>query len=143
MATTFTATTAASGGTAYGVGLAGQKVVAYGEYAITGALVVNDVIEMVRVPKNARILGVSLYAPDLDTDGTPAIVLGVGDGSSTSRFISAATVGQSGGFTETLVAAGFGYQYTAEDTIDIIVSTAPDVGATSGTLKLAVEYIMY
>lgn len=134
---TFTATAAAS------TSPARQNVNetwSYGEYEISAALVLNDVIEMVNVPKGARILELILETDDLDTNGAPAIVLDVGDGSSTARFIDGSTIGQAGGLDR--LGSNLGYRYTAADTIDVLVQVAPATGATSGTIKLAVCYTM-
>jgi len=114
----------------------------YGEYELSAALVVNDVIQMVAVPQGARVLNIFLNADDLDTGG-PAIVLDVGDGGSTARFIDGALVAQAGtGNNVDMmngtygIGAGFGYQYTVNDTIDVLVETAPTTGTTTGTIKL-------
>jgi hypothetical protein len=66
----------------------------------------------------------------------------VGDGGSTARFIAASTIGQAGGIANGIsVFAAFGYQYTEEDTIDVIIPTGPATGAI-GTLKLAATYLL-
>lgn len=109
-------------------------------YALAAALVVNDVIQMVKVPKYARVVEIILSTPDLDT-GT-AITLDVGDGDDTDRYIVSSTVGQAGGVVRLGTNGGNGYQYTAADTIDILVSTGPTTGATSGTITLTVIYDM-
>jgi hypothetical protein len=115
----------------------------YATYTLTAALALNDVIQMVKIPKGATILNVVLTADDLDTNGSPAIVLDVGDGSDTDRFIDGSTIAQGGGITNGMnVRTGFLYEYTAEDTIDVLVQVGPGTGATSGDIKLAVEYTM-
>lgn len=117
------------------------------KYTLTAALVLNDVIQMVTVPKGAQILEIILGSDDLDTNGTPTIVLNVGDGNLSDRFIKQQTVAQAGGVVRlgagiaaTLVSGAIGYQYTAEDTIDVLVQAAPATGATSGDITLAVLY---
>jgi hypothetical protein len=110
---------------------------AYGYYIATGSsLIINDVIQMVKVPIGARILQIDLYSTDLDSDSTPAVTLSVGDGTTPARFITASTVGQAGGnihfpSVSTTTAAGVGYQYTVNDTIDIAVTAAPTATATT------------
>lgn len=113
----------------------------HGTYELAAALVLNDVIQMVKVPAGARIVNVILGSDDLDT-GSPAIVLAVGDGSTADRFITASTVAQGGGVTTINQVDGIGYTYTLADTIDIKVTTAPATGTTSGTLNLTVVYDM-
>lgn len=113
----------------------------YGHYALAAALVINDVIQMVAVPAGARVLGVSIKTPDLDTHQTPTIALDVGDGDDTDRFIAASIIGQAGGQVNNMAATygnadGYAKQYSADDTIDIKVLTAPATGATTGTIEL-------
>lgn len=111
-------------------------------HEITAALVVNDVIQMVKMPIGATILEVILGTDDLDSDGSPAIVLEVGDATTVGRFIAGSTVAQAGGVVRLGVIDGMHYTYTAEDTIDVKVSTAPATGATSGGISLTVIYTM-
>jgi hypothetical protein len=112
-----------------------------GTYEITAALVINDVFQMVKVPKGAVILDVTLWTDDLESSGT-ASVLAVGDGGAAARFITTSAVGQAGGRQAMNVINGVGYAYTVEDTIDVSVTTAPTTGATSGTITLVVIYQM-
>lgn len=119
-----------------------DTIVVQGTYALSAAFVVNDVVQMVKIPKNAVIDEVILGSDDLDTGGAPAIVLAVGDGTTADRFITGSTVAQGGGFARLGVVAGMGYTYTADDTIDIKVTTAPHTGTTSGTVSLTVIYHM-
>lgn len=99
----------------------------------------NDVIQMVKVPNGARIIDVILGADDLDTDASPAIVLSVGDGADTDRFIAASTVAQAGGIARMNSAVGVDKVYTADDTIDILIATAAATKA-GGDVTLTVLY---
>jgi hypothetical protein len=112
------------------------------KYTVAAALVLNDVIQMVKIPAGAKIVDLTLSCTDLDTNGTPAIVLDVGDGSDTDRFIDGSTIGQAGGIARLDQHGGHGYAYSAEDTIDVLVQVAPATGATSGTITLTVKYTM-
>lgn len=119
---------------------AGQPVVVYSSYAMTATPATNDVFQMVRVPKGAVVIDVKLTSTDIDSSGSPTAVLDVGDGGDTDRFIDGSTIGQAGGITAAMnVNTGFGYTYTEEDTIDVLIQAGPATGAT-GTLKLAVTY---
>ncbi len=118
---------------------------AYATYTLTAALALNDVIQMVKVPAGATILDITLTSSDLDTNGSPTIVLDVGDGGDTDRFIDGSTIGQTGGITNGFLASGVNghlYNYTSEDTIDVLVQAGPATGATSGSIKLSVLYTM-
>jgi hypothetical protein len=112
------------------------------EYTVTAALALNDVIQMVKVPQNATVTEVVLSSTDLDTGGSPAIVLDVGDTGDTDRLIDGATIGQAGGLTRTNVHTGHFVTYSAETTISVLVQVAPATGATSGTIRLTVFYTM-
>lgn len=138
MASTFTAAKAASTIAARsGIDITAQFQI----YAITAALVLNDVIQMFNVPVGATILDVTLGSDDMDT--STGILLDVGDGNSVARFISASTVGQASGVARLGVAAGLNYTYTAADTIDIKVNTAATgTAATTGNLYLNSVYTL-
>lgn len=106
-------------------------------FTVTTALALNDVIQMIPVAEGEAVVGLQMFAADLDTGGSPAIVIAVGDGGNDDRYISGSTVGQAGGVavfgagidTAAEATAAF-YRYTATDTIDIKVTTAPATGAT-------------
>lgn len=141
MASTFTSPQVAAGVQPI-VPVGNVETVAYGEYALTGALVVNDVIQIVRVPAGAIITGGFLAVDDLDTNGTPLITMQVGDGGSAPRFLASNTKPQTGGVAYFDAQAGFGFTYTVDDTIDVTVNTAPATGATTGTVRVGVRYKM-
>lgn len=144
MASTLVATNAGSGKQARnGIGI----VSVTSKYSLTAALVINDVIQMVKIPKGAVIQEVILAAGDLDTASSPAIKLIVGDGDDTDRFIKDAsgisTIAQGGGVARMNNQVGAGHQYAADDTIDVKVDTAPTTGTTSGDITLTVIYSMH
>lgn len=114
----------------------------HGTYEITANTQTQlaDVFQMVKVPKGARIVNVILGTDDIDT-GT-ALVLDVGDGTVTDRFIDGATIGQTGGVAYLNEVDGIGYVYTADDTIDVICQVAAQTPVTSGTINLTVVYDM-
>lgn len=101
-----------------------------------------DVIQLVKIPKGATVLDLILDVPVIDT-GT-AIVWGLGDDGSPSRYIAAeATMGRvgAGGIKRLTVAGSSQYAYTADNTIDMIFGTgAATATATTGIIKLTVFY---
>ena len=113
-------------------------------FTVSTALAANDVIQMVKVPEGATVLDVILLSDDLDIGGTPAIVLDVGDGSDTNRFITGSTIGQGGGVERmnSQVSHGETAKYSSDDTIDITVATGPATGATGVKVTLTVLYTM-
>lgn len=132
------------------VGTTGNaSVTVIGTYALAAALAAGDIVQLVKVPKNAYITEVLVAVPDLDTNGSPTITFTVGDQGDVDRFITSSTTGQAGGVvrlnalpsvSSSLIATGAGYRYTAEDTIDLTVGTGPATGATSGTIVCCVTY---
>lgn len=137
MATTFT--NPALGAPATSASWGGQAVTVYSELALTVAPVINDVYQMVNVPAGARVLAWTLGADDLDS-GT-AITLSLGDGASTARYVSASTIAQTGAApVNALLKTGYGFIYTAADTIDILVAAAPTT-FVAGTIRCSVTYV--
>lgn len=122
-------------------GAGSQEIVVFASYTFASAPAVNDVVEMVSVPAGATITGITLGSTDMDTNVTPTLVLDVGDGDDTDRFIDGATIGQAGGASSAFAVAGFGYTYTANDTIDVLIQAGPATGAV-GTLTMRVAYVL-
>lgn len=108
-------------------------------FTVDTALALNDVIQMLPVFNGEKVVGVDLISDDLDSGGT-AIVLDVGDGGDTDRYIDGATVAQGGGAVSATVPTS--YTYTADDTIDILVATGPTTGATSVTVTLRAFFVV-
>lgn len=110
----------------------------YGHYVLAGtALVINDVIQMINVPAGARVLEVKLNTERLDT-GTSGGVC-VGDGTLTNRLLTVNTTAcRTGGLFSMNVGGTTGafFQYTVNDTIDILCVTAPETGVTTATVSL-------
>lgn len=102
-------------------------------FTTSTALGVSDVVQMIPVQAGTTVLDVILSCDDLDSGTT--MVLDVGDGGVTDRYIDGATIGQAGGITRMNVGAGHGYTYTANDTIDVLVQVGP-AGDGAGTLVL-------
>jgi hypothetical protein len=117
-------------------------IVRSASFALSAALVVNDVIQMFKLPAGATVHEVILASDDLDTNGTPTIKLDVGDATAANRFISQSTVGQAGGVGRTDQAGGVGYKYSADTMLQVKVNTAPATGATTGNVTLTVAYSM-
>ena len=111
-------------------------------YALSAALVLNDVIQMFKVPAGATIHEAILASDDTDTNGTPTIKYDVGDATTANRFISASIIGQTGGVARMDQSGGVGFKYTADTIIQVKVNTAPATGASSGNITLTVSYTM-
>lgn len=110
-------------------------------YAITGAMVVDDVIQMVPVAKGERLVDLQVVLEDFDT-GT-ALVVDVGDGDDVDRYVDGSTIGQTGGLVRLgqgiatdAAAIAVSRLYTAADTIDVYIAVAPGTPVTTGTVRL-------
>lgn len=128
-------------------------VAAQGIFTVTAALELNDVIEMLVLPPNVKVVDVILESTDVDTGGSPSIALSVGtmagdaldptlgNRTVTENIIAASTIGQTGGVARGAV-AGFTRIATVdvERSIGVLVKAAPATGATSGTIALTVLY---
>ena len=113
----------------------GAVGVRYASHSITAALAAADIVQMVDVFAGETVHDIKMVVTDLDTNGSPSIVLDVGDGSDPDYYIDGSTAGQAGGSDE-LDANVAPKSYTADDTIDITVQAGPGTGATTGTLQL-------
>lgn len=109
----------------------GALGVRYASFEASTALALNDVIQIVDVFSGETVHKVVIKTDDLDTGTT--IVLDVGDGSDPDYYIDGSTVGQAGGSDE-IDANVAPREYSADDTIDILVQAAPTGGGT-GTIE--------
>lgn len=114
----------------------------YAELALTVAPVINDVYQMIKMPAGARIIDWTLGSDDIDSNGAPAVTLSLGDGSVVGRYVIASTIGQTGAApVNAMLKTGYGFQYTTEDTIDILVAAAPAT-FQAGSIRCSVSYII-
>lgn len=124
-----------------GVGEGGRtRHGARGEYTITAALGINDTIELFDLPPRSRVVGGFVKTDDLDTGGSPAIVLAVGDAGDDDRYFTGLTVGQAGGVSTAMASTGVDYVTTAKTRVIAKVTTAPATGATTGNIVVVLEY---
>ena len=110
----------------------GAVGVRYASFEASTALALNDVIQAVDVFSGETVHDVIIKTDDLDTGTT--IVLDVGDGDDTDYYIDGSTIGQAGG-TDEKDANVAPKEYSADDTIDILVQAAPTGGGT-GTIEV-------
>jgi len=123
---------------------AGEHIAQTGVFDLTAALVVNDTIDMCKLPAGMVIDDLIISTDDLDTGGTPAIVLDVGlyddvgSTSSQTAFITGSTIGQASGVARLANSAGRKLAAVDYDRyIRVKVTTAPATGATSGKIKVS------
>lgn len=166
MADTWKSEAAASGISFDAVIPAGVLLCRTGYFSSAAQAVANgDTLQMVPVPKGAQIQGLVL---NFNAGGASAAITGVGDGTLTTRFIGALSGvyeglvswgccgnsinGAISGFSllaTTLIAGtigttqfngAFNYEYTANDTIDILVGNIGTAWGATGIFKLSVFY---
>ncbi len=126
-----------------GVGMGGRTThTARGEYTISAALVINDTIDMFYLPPNARVKRGFIKSADLDSGGSPAITLDLGDSGDTDRYFAASTVAQAGGVDVTMAATGVDYLNTAKTLVTLLVKAAPATSATTGTIVVEIDYMV-
>lgn len=114
----------------------------YSSYTIAAALVISDTMQMMTIPAGARLIDLVLDSTDLDTGGTPVITLDVGTAGTSALFIASATIGQASGITRMSVAGSCGYAFSVDTAIIVKVAAAPQTGATTGTVGLAVTFVL-
>ena len=128
----------------------GQVQVVWGHYSYAdeGAVAINDVIQMVPIPKDARILDILV---EWNSTWDAGSTFDVGDGDDDDRFLAAIAMANSGRMSlfgglsngaeidEAINASGLGYTYSAADTIDITIEGA--AADTGDTITMAVLYV--
>lgn len=120
-----------------GPGIGGRSIKAErGEFTLTAALAEADTITMFRLHPRFRVTGGLIKSTDIDTGGSPAITLHVGDADDPDRYFASATVGQAGGVNVTMAATGVDYITTKYTDVLVTVAVAPATGATSGTITV-------
>lgn len=117
------------------VTFAGETIAVTAGQLTAGALLGN-----ILVPKGAEIVGVACSSTDIDTGGSPAVLLEIGDAGDTDRLMAASNIGQSGGVSQAIAATGFGYRYPEETLVQVRVGTAPATAA-GGTIRYGVSYV--
>lgn len=118
-------------------------------YTQAAAYVINDVIQMVAIPNGYQVTEVILDADQLDTNGSPLITLSVGDATTVAAYITASTIGQTGGIarastkaymdnTPVAIATSGGNPGTT--IVQVKVIAAPATGTTTAKIRLTVFY---
>jgi len=144
MATTFQSVNVKGSRPAVDAAEAGEVKAVRGEYDLAAALVVNDIIELVKLPGDHVPVDCILDSDDLDTGGSPALVLDAGvvsAGGAANELIDNSTVGQAGGVARMDQAGGVRIAPAAGETVyGVKVGTAPATGATTGKIGLTLYY---
>jgi hypothetical protein len=110
---------------------------------VTGDLALNKTVALFRVPAGFTVTGLKVLATDMDTGGSPALVLAIGDSGDDDRLLTASNIGQAGtsNLSALVAATGLLYQYTAETEI-VLKATTAAATAAAGTITVALEGYM-
>lgn len=130
--------------------VAGRKRVIYDEFALSADLSASDKIYMgALIPAGARVHNVYLVFPDLDSGSTGSLDVGwlasadAVEAASSTGFFSAVDVHTAAGgvdlFDDAPTASGLFKQFSAA--VQCVINVQGDTNATSGTIKLAIEYV--
>lgn len=108
------------------------------QFTLAAALANADVINIVMMPKGAKLLGLFMSYPDLDSGTTAQFT--IGDAGSSNRLMTASSAFQTAAnLTPQLINAAVGYEYT-EDTMVTLTMTAGPTTASSGTINFVFLY---
>ena len=128
--------------------VAGRIQVAYDEYTLgSGSLTTSDSLRLMFIPKGARVHDIRIVAPDCG--GSGAINVGwlasadAAEAANATGFFSALTVSSAATISnldEVASAAGAMKQFSSAVQVVIVPST--NCTATSGTIKVAVYYVV-
>jgi hypothetical protein len=117
-----------------------------GSYTTLATLLTADIINMVKVPVGATIIDVILSSAQLDTatsNPSPALTLSVIDNqTSPNTYISASTIGQTGGVTRMSYHLGNQAVIVTTDTTVFVQATAGAATGANGKITLTVLYTM-
>jgi hypothetical protein len=122
-------------------GLASELKVAFASVTCTAAPSTSDTLNFFDLPAGARIVLAVLEASDMDTNGSPALTLNIGDSGSAARLFSASTVGQAGTLSSAIATTGHGAAFTTKTRITGTAAVNAATGA-AGTVDLTVMYLV-
>lgn len=107
----------------------------------TADLALNRTTGVAMIPKGFVVQSLSVTVSDMDTSGSPALVLNLGDSGDVDRLITGGTLGQSAATVTTLAATGLDYEYPADTELQLIAATAAATAA-AGTYTVRITGFM-
>jgi hypothetical protein len=102
-------------------------------------LTLNALHSMFRLPRNAVVVGGLFRSDDLDSNGAPAILMTVGDAGNAARYFASTSIGQTGGVTAALAAAGAFFKTATETVVTVTIAAAPAT-PQAGSIDLSLFY---
>lgn len=130
-------------GSATGPGHNRQILTAEAIVAVTTAMIDNgnDEVGLFWLPAGAVVVGATIAATDMDTNGSPTIAWDVGDDSDEDRIFAASNVAQAGTLSTDLARTGFLHKYATRTLIKAYVQAVAATGQ-AGTLYVTVRYFV-
>ena len=126
----------------------GRVRMAYDEYTFTAVIETTDSLKMMEIPEGARVLEVYIKSDDLGTAGDINVGWEAGatateaadpDGFFAALDVNAAPIGVTMTATDGTVA---GFMKKFEEKVRVVIVPTENTTATSGTIKLAVTYVV-
>jgi len=108
-------------------------------YSLAASLSTGDVIQMVKVPAGATVVNIIFKSY---TSGAGNGSVRIGDGVNTTRYIQDYAVSVSASPVFLNNPAWRPYEYSADDTIDVLVSASATWSGTGGGFDLVAIYSM-
>jgi hypothetical protein len=124
----------------------GNVYVAYDEYVLDGTVIGgSDTVRFMKLPNLARVTEVAISYPDLGTTGTGTLGWEANsvDSADADGFMTALdfkTAADTILMSSEANVPGFGKQFSAQTQVTLTMTEATT--ATTGTIKLAVTYVM-
>jgi len=113
----------------------GAVGVRYAKINISATPATGDIYQLVDVFAGETVHDVKIKCSDLDSNASPEIVFGVGDGADSDYYIGASNAAQTGVGDEQ-DADVVPKTYSSDDTIDMIVEVDAATAVSSGTLEM-------
>lgn len=143
MATYETSLSRLSTGTVVGQGWSRNIVTATAIVAMTTAMLdnVNDDVGLFYVPAGAVIVGATISATDMDSNGSPTLAFDIGDSADEDRIFAASQVGRAATLSSAIATTAHLYKYTAQTQIRAYIQAVAATGV-AGTLTVSVQYFV-
>lgn len=132
----------------FGLGeMGGRLRVAFDSFAVTAALTTSDTLYLMKIPKNARVMDAVVSSADLGGTGTMNIGWQAGstgaEAASATGFYSALDLsGQAVIASLIEVASASGMHKRFSEEVQVVMVPAANFSATSGTVSMAIYYIL-
>lgn len=139
----FTTAKSQTYGTVLGQGISRALITDTVTVSLTTAMIdnANDEVELLWVPKGAVFDSAVLSATDMDSNGSPALAIDVGDDGDEDRIFAASTVGQAGTLSQAFARTAHAYKWTSATKIKAYIQTA-SATAVAGTLTFTIRYFV-